>query len=61
MTIEGPNHKIAETIKENTSSKDQVILSMDSMQSVTAKDVKNGTTYLSIMEKNLDVLKEALK
>ena len=23
--------------------------------------VKNGTTYLSIMEKNLEVLKEALK
>jgi zinc transport system substrate-binding protein len=61
MTIEGPNHKIAETIKENTSSKDQSILTMDSMQSITSKDVKNGTTYLSIMEKNLDVLKEALK
>ena len=61
MTIEGPNHKIAETIKENTGSKDQVILSMDSMQSVTSKDVKDGASYLSIMEKNLDVLKEALK
>ena len=31
-----------------------------SMQSTTSKDVANGTTYLSVMEKNLSVLKEAL-
>jgi zinc transport system substrate-binding protein len=31
------------------------------MQSVTANEVKNGMTYLSIMENNLNVLKEALK
>jgi zinc transport system substrate-binding protein len=31
------------------------------MQSVTAKDVRGGTTYLSIMEKNLSVLKDALR
>jgi len=61
MTIEGDNHKIAETIVQNTSSKDQKILTMDSMQSTTSKDVKEGTTYLSIMESNLSVLKEALK
>ena len=60
MTIEGADHRIAETIVKNTGSKDQKILSLDSMQSVTAKDVENGTTYLSIMEKNLDTLKEAL-
>lgn len=61
MTIEGTDHRIAETIVKNTSSKDQKILSLDSMQSVTSTDVKNGVTYLSIMEKNLSVLKEALK
>ncbi len=61
MTIEGTNHRIAETIVQNTQTKDQQILTMDSMQSVTAKDVENGTTYLSIMEKNLSVLKDALK
>ena len=33
---------------------------MDSMQSTTSKDVTSGTTYLSVMEKNLAVLKEAL-
>ena len=60
LTIEGTQHKIAETIVENTTEKNQKILTMDSMQSTTSKDVKNGTTYLSVMEKNLSVLKEAL-
>ncbi len=46
---------------QNTRAKDQKILTMDSMQATTAKDAENGTTYLSIMEKNLSVLKEALK
>ena len=61
MTIEGTDHKIAETIVKNTLNKDQKILTMDSMQSTTSKDVTNGTTYLSVMEDNLKVLKEALK
>ena len=61
MTIEGPEHKIADTVKDNTKSKDQNILSMDSMQSTTSKDIEEGTTYLSVMESNLETLKEALK
>ena len=61
LTIEGSDKKIAETIVENTKSKDQQILTMDSMQSVTSKDVEAGVNYLSIMESNLEVLKEALK
>ena len=61
MTIDGSDKKIAETIKENTSSKDQEILTIDSMQSTTAEDISKGATYLSIMEGNLEVLKQALK
>ena len=60
LTIEGKQHKIAETIVKNTAQKSQRILTMDSMQSTTSKDVASGTTYLSVMEKNLAVLKEAL-
>ncbi len=60
MTIEGTDHKIAETIIQNTTSKNQKVLPLDSMQSTTSRDVKNGSTYLSIMERNLAVLKEAL-
>ena len=61
MTIENSNQKIAKTIIENTKEKNQKILTLDSMQSTISDDVKNGTTYLSVMEKNLEVLKEALQ
>ena len=61
LVIENSDQKIAKTIVDNTSSKDQQILVLDSMQSVTSKDMAGGTTYLSVMEKNLEVLSEALK
>ncbi|MBE5835613.1 MAG: zinc ABC transporter substrate-binding protein [Butyrivibrio sp.] len=61
LTIESSDQKIAQTIVENTQSKDQQILTMDSMQSTTSKDVASGTTYLSVMESNLSVLKAALE
>ena len=61
LTIEGPDHRIAETVVQAAANKDLPILTMDSMQSTTAKDVENGTTYLSVMENNLSVLTEALK
>ena len=61
MTTERADHRIAETIIQSTQAKNQKILSMDSMQSTTAKDIGNGTSYLSLMEKNLAVLKDALK
>lgn len=60
MKIEGSNSKIAQTIKENTKEKNQNILTMDSMQSTTKKDIDMGKTYISIMTDNLSVLKEAL-
>lgn len=60
LTIEGVQHKIAETIVRNTAAKNQKVLMMDSMQSTTSKDAANGATYLSVMEQNLSVLKEAL-
>ena len=61
MTIEKSDQKIAKAIIENTKDKNQKILRLDSMQSATSDDVKAGTTYLSIMEDNLEVLKEALQ
>lgn len=61
MAIEKSDQKIAKTIIENTQNKDQSILTLDSMQSTTSADVANGMTYLSIMEGNLNILKEALQ
>lgn len=60
LTIEGTQHKIAETIVQNTAQKNQQVLTMDSMQAVTANDAASGVSYLSIMGKNLSVLKKAL-
>lgn len=57
---ENVKQKIAEQVKENTKSKNQKIVSFDSLQSTSADDVKNGKTYLSAMEKNLDSLMQAL-
>lgn len=58
--IETSDDKIAKTIRENTKSKNQKILTLDSMQNKTAKDIKNKITYLSVMQNNLNTLKEGL-
>ena len=60
LTIENPKTRMPETIVASTQAKNQKILSMDSMQGVTAQEVKEGVTYLSVMENNLIILKEAL-
>jgi zinc transport system substrate-binding protein len=60
LTIEHPKTRIAETVVSTSQAKNAKILSMDSMQSITAQDVKAGSNYLSIMESNLAVLKDAL-
>ncbi len=60
LTIEHPKTKIAETVVSTSQAKNARILSMDSMQGTTAADIRDGMTYLSVMEANLEVLKEAL-
>ena len=60
LTIDGSDQSIAETVRNSTKTKDQEIQVLDSMQSITKDDMESGTTYLSVMEENLGVLKEAL-
>ena len=60
MVIETGDQKIAKTIIENTKSKNQSILTLNSLQSTTAEDVKGGASYLGVMQDNLEVLKTAL-
>ena len=59
LQTESAKGNIAETVK-NTAKSDPEILTMDSMQSVIVYDGNKDTTYVEIMKKNLDVLKEAL-
>ena len=61
LKIESGDGKIARTIIQNTKKKNAKVLTLDSIQSTTAKQAKAGTTYLKIMEENLKVLQEALK
>lgn len=61
LTIEKSDKKIAKTIVSNTKKKIAEILEMDSLQSITQKDIKSGRTYLSAMKSNLEVLKKALR
>ena len=60
LTIENPKTRIAETVVNATQNKNQTILSLNSMQGVTAQEVKDGAAYLSLMESNLIVLRDAL-
>lgn len=60
-TIENTDKKIAETIKETTGTKNQKILTIDSLQSTTSSDLDDGKTYLQTMTDNLEVLKQALQ
>jgi zinc transport system substrate-binding protein len=61
LKIESSDGAIANTVKNATQNKNQTILTMDSIQSATSKEYKSGRNYLSIMEANLNVLKEAIK
>ena len=61
LTIEGTDHRIAETVIRTTASGNQKILTLNSLQSVTAREVAQGISYLTVMAENLKVLKEALR
>ncbi|MDE6687144.1 MAG: metal ABC transporter substrate-binding protein [Lachnospiraceae bacterium] len=60
LVMENGDRRMAETIIANTADKDQEILALNSMQSVTAADIRQGVTYLSVMQENLAVLRKAL-
>ncbi len=58
--IENSTGKLAKTVIQNSNSKNAKIITLNSMQSVSAKDIKKGADYLSIMKDNLTKLKEGL-
>ena len=61
FVIETSDQKIAQTVRDNSTSKDQNILVLDSMQKAGSKELQENKTYLGIMEDNLKVLETALK
>ncbi len=62
FTIENSNGKIAKAVlAASKKSQNAQILILNSMQSVTEKQIAEGIDYLSLMKSNLEVLKKALK
>lgn len=57
FVTETSNGDIAKAVNRNTAENNKKILTLDSMQSVKKKDIKNGLTYISVMQKNLETLK----
>ena len=60
FTLENSSKDIAETII-STSGKEVDIAELNSLQSVSNEDIENGASYLSLMQKNYDVLASVLK
>ena len=60
MKLESSTDRMAETVIANSKAQSAKILALDSLQSVTAQGVAEGATYLGAMQKNLEVLKQAL-
>ena len=60
IKLESSTSRMAETIIASSKARNAQILELNSLQSVTAVGVEEGVTYLGVMEKNLEVLKQAL-
>lgn len=60
LVPDGSDKTLAQTVIDGTEQKNQRIMMLDSMQSVTEQDIEEGVTYLSVMETNLEVLRTAL-
>ena len=58
--IDGNDPKIAQSIISQAGADGVEILSLNSMQAVTKADIDAGATYLSLMEENLEALKEGM-
>lgn len=61
LVLENSNGKLAKTIVESTKEKNQEVLILNSMQSVTKEDIEKGLSYLSVMEENLNLIEAALQ
>ncbi len=60
LISETSDGKLASSVKRTTKHGDQEILTMNSMQAVTASQISDGITYEEMMRENLSVLRQAL-
>ena len=60
VIVDDSDHRIADTVIGASGLEDCEIYTMQSMQAVSSRQIKDGITYLDIMEENLSVLAQAL-
>ncbi len=60
MQIESADGRLSQSVIDASKDKNREILTLDSMQSSTSDDIKNGKDYLNTMQNNLEILKKAL-
>ena len=61
FTLENSNKDIADSIITNSGKNDVKIAELNSLQSVSKSDISNGVSYISLMQKNYDVLADVMK
>lgn len=59
--IDNSDGRVAKTVTESTKNKNQQIISLNSMQAVTAADIKNGASYTGIMTDNYGKISQAVR
>lgn len=60
IVLDGSDDRLARVLIENTETKNQKIFVLNSLQSVSRKDIRAGLSYLAAMEENCSVLGQAL-
>lgn len=60
LTLDGSDGRIAQAVVRTSENRDQQVLELNAMQSLSREDIEHGATYLSIMEDNLKVIADAL-
>lgn len=60
LTLENSDQRIARTVRDTSAARTAKILPLNSLQSASTEDRKNGITYLSVMHQNLVTIYEAL-
>ena len=60
VVMDDSDHRIADTVIAAAEAEGCGVYTMQSMQAVGMRQIKGGTTYLSIMEENLAVLQQVL-
>ncbi|MDE7479080.1 MAG: metal ABC transporter substrate-binding protein [Lachnospiraceae bacterium] len=61
IVLDGSDDRLAQVVIENAGRGHQQILVLNSLQSVSQKELRAGLSYLNAMEENLKVLRQALR